>query len=871
MCCSRKIGIALFLWCVCFLTVVAQSTRLSLQGRVTDKETGRPIEQAIVKVYGSNNRILSFAATNAQGTFQLSYTQPSIAQELRIEVSHLSYRTEQVPLKEGEREYRFSLRPKDKALKEVVVSAPVIRERGDTLRILTDQFKGEGDHTVEDVLKRIPGIQVAESGAISYQGRAINDFYIEGLDLMGGSYNVATRNLEADMISAVEIIENHQRMAQKRGKEVSDNVALNLKLSKKARFKPAFALSGGYGYAERSEYSAGVLGMLFNPKFQTLTSVKKANSGEQIAEELNQHYFDLQPLSTLAEEWTSGSAAAYLPIPKERYITGQDFLVGSNAITKFGEYATLRMNAKYLRDEDRFAYDRSRIFYTPTGEVLIEENRLFDEDNKEVELAANYRLNTPKVYFTNAFQSKGAFADNSFRLRTPSLLEESLHRKNFSFQNKSEYSKYNNGRSFRMNLLVGYARSPQSELTLLSSDTLPHRQRLNGSLFHSKASAFWESSLGKNHRLRFGTDLAYEYHELTTLREWGTALDRNDLIANRLVATAMPGYAYNNQARGILFVIQFPVGIHALFLSDKVNPLTKDTFRKPVFGAESSLDYVLTSRIRLFARASHTERLGSLSGFVSAPIQMDYIYYKAGGGLWQKQTNDVLLVGAKYKNPLKFFFANIEAQLGRTKSNASVTEQLDASSLSSTFAPIPTVLRYSSVSASTDFFYRPLASKLVLQANYGRNKSAVIHQEATLQVLTEAYALSGKLLSRPFKWMELSLNGELSARKWTISDRPINLTDQIWGAQLAVFPGSQIAITAGAQWNNRHMIQDTKTRGDFYSMSVKKTSKHWIGTLSFVYSAPSEYQILSLTDATASYSKYKLKAYSLSLALQYRF
>lgn len=870
MCRSRKISIGSLLWCFCFLTTVAQSSRLSLQGRVSDQETGLPIEQAIVKLCGSNNRILSFAATNARGTFLLSYAQPSSQQGLRIEVSHLAYRTEQVPFA-GEREYRFALRPKDKALKEVVVSAPIVRVRGDTLRFLADRFKGEGDHTVEDVLKRIPGIQVAESGAISYQGRAINDFYIEGLDLMGGSYNVATRNLEADMISTVEIIENHQRMAQKRGKEISDNVALNLKLSKKAKLRPAYALSGGYGYAEGVEYSAGILGMLFNPNFQTLTSIKMANSGEQIAEEMNQHYSDFRPLSTLADEWTSGSTAAYLPIPKERYITGQDFLVGSNAVAKLGSHATLRMNAKYIRDEDRFAYDRSRIFYTPTGEMVIEENRLFHEDNKQVELAANYTLNTPKLYFTNIFQGKGVFADNRFRLRTPSLLEESLFRKSYSFQNKSEYSKYNNGKVFKMKFFVGYARSPRRELTLLSSDTLPHLQRLSGSSLQANALAFWERPLGKHHRLRLGTDISYEYNELTTFREWGTALGQNDLTSNRLVATAIPGYVYNNQARGILFGIQFPVGFNVLFLSDKINTLTKDSFREPVFGMESSIDYILTPRIRLFGRASHSERLGSLSGFISAPIQMDYIHYKTGGGIWQEQKNDVLSVGAKYKNPLKFFFANVEARIGRTKSNTSVTEQIDTSSLSSTFASIPTSLYYSGISASTDFFYRPLASKLILQASYDRNKSSVIHQEATLQVLAETYALSGKLLCRPFKWMELSLNGELSARRWRISDRPINQTDRIWGAQLAVFPGSQIAITAGAKWNDRHMIQDAKTRGDFYSMSIKKTSKHWVGTLSFIYSDPGEYRILSLADATATYSKYSLKAYSLSLTLQYRF
>ncbi len=544
MCCTRKISFVLLLCCFCILSVVAQSTHTLLQGLVSDRETGLPIEQAIVKVYDSKNRILSFAMTNAQGTFSLSYAEPNENQKLRIEISHLAYRAEQKQL-DALRNYRFDLTPKETTLKEVVVSAPVLRVRGDTLRVMTDRFKGKSDHTVEDVLKRIPGIQVAESGAISYQGRAINDFYIEGMDLMGGSYNVATRNLEADMINSVEIIENHQRMAQKRGKEISDNVALNLKLSKKAKLRPAFALSGGYGYAEGPEYSAGILGMLFNPKFQTLSTIKMANSGEQIAQELKRHFSDLSPLSSIADEWISGSTAAYLPIPKERYITGQDFLVGSNAVTKLGSHATLRLNASFFRDEDRFAFDRSRIFYTPTGEVLIEENRQFREDKKQVELSANYILNSPNVYFTNVFQGKGLFADNKFRLQTPSFMEEYLQRKSYSFQNKSEYSKYKNGEAFKMSLYVGYASSPESDLRLLSSEPLPHLQRLHGEKAQIKAWALWEKPLAKNHRLRLGTDLSYDYDELTSFREWGAEVSQNDLATKRLLATAQLGYKYN--------------------------------------------------------------------------------------------------------------------------------------------------------------------------------------------------------------------------------------------------------------------------------------------------------------------------------------
>ncbi|KGN74563.1 hypothetical protein HR17_05375 [Porphyromonas gulae] len=92
------------------------------------------------------------------------------------------------------------------------------------------------------------------------------------------------------------------------------------------------------------------------------------------------------------------------------------------------------------------------------------------------------------------------------------------------------------------------------------------------------------------------------------------------------------------------------------------------------------------------------------------------------------------------------------------------------------------------------------------------------------------------------------------------------------GSSIGCIPRQSNRNHGRGEMDKRHMIQDAKTRGDFYSMSIKKTSKHWVGTLSFIYSDPGEYRTLSLTDdAMATYSKYSLKAYSLSLTLQYRF
>lgn len=53
-------------------------------------------------------------------------------------------------------------------------------------------------------------MEVDASGKISYQGKAISKFYIEGLDMLGGQYGLATKNIKADDVASVQVYENHQ-------------------------------------------------------------------------------------------------------------------------------------------------------------------------------------------------------------------------------------------------------------------------------------------------------------------------------------------------------------------------------------------------------------------------------------------------------------------------------------------------------------------------------------------------------------------------------------------------------------------------------------------------------------------------------------
>lgn len=80
-------------------------------------------------------------------------------------------------------------------LKEVTIKAQKTRQRGDTLVYSVATFAKDDDRSIGDVLKKMPGIQVAEDGKITYNGTPINKFYIEGKDLLQGRYGLATNGV----------------------------------------------------------------------------------------------------------------------------------------------------------------------------------------------------------------------------------------------------------------------------------------------------------------------------------------------------------------------------------------------------------------------------------------------------------------------------------------------------------------------------------------------------------------------------------------------------------------------------------------------------------------------------------------------------
>ena len=86
------------------------------------------------------------------------------------------------------------------------------------------------DRSIGDVIAKMPGFDVDKStGKISYEGKPISKFYIEGLDMLGGKYGTATNTLPQGEVGSVQVLRNHQPIRVLEDFTFTDDAAVNIK------------------------------------------------------------------------------------------------------------------------------------------------------------------------------------------------------------------------------------------------------------------------------------------------------------------------------------------------------------------------------------------------------------------------------------------------------------------------------------------------------------------------------------------------------------------------------------------------------------------------------------------------------------------
>ncbi len=218
-----------------FLSLLCHS-QTKITGSVTDGQAA--IFGGSVTLKDSlSQAIIGYTYTDDNGKYSIKTDQ---AGRYTLTFSSLGYASKTISLTIEEEQkvvtLNITLKEKSMALDEVIIhSERPIKVNNDTVNFKTKFFVDGTEQTVEDLLKKIPGIHVSSNGTIKVGNQEIEKLMVDGDDFFGKGYKILSKNMPAYPIAEVELLNNYSNNRLLKGIEESKKIALNLKLDKKSK------------------------------------------------------------------------------------------------------------------------------------------------------------------------------------------------------------------------------------------------------------------------------------------------------------------------------------------------------------------------------------------------------------------------------------------------------------------------------------------------------------------------------------------------------------------------------------------------------------------------------------------------------------
>ena len=347
-------------WIILFAILLVACSAFAqeeISGYVEDSLTHNRLANVSVTLL-RNGKPLKFTRSKEDGTFSLSLAEKQASDMLQA--TYMGYKKQKTAISSG-KETIISMVSTAFVLKEVQVKGSRITGR-DTISFDLTRFANERDNNLKDVLKKLPGVDIEKNGRINYNGKPINRFTVEGLDLTGGKYNQLEENIKAKDVKKAEIIEHDQPIKALQNKTFTDNVAMNIALKDSARDKLLPTIKP-YLLVGNPTHVGGKLNIMqIGKKKQMMYDAAYDRTGENLGYSLESlaSYSDRLATATLPSWHSAPSLDAPIDDERLRFNTTQKYSI--NHIKKNKLDAESRIEANYLRQVIRQQRENTSIY-----------------------------------------------------------------------------------------------------------------------------------------------------------------------------------------------------------------------------------------------------------------------------------------------------------------------------------------------------------------------------------------------------------------------------------------------------------------------------------------------------------------------------
>ncbi|MVO08758.1 hypothetical protein GOQ30_06220 [Flavobacterium sp. TP390] len=563
-----------------------------------DQGNNIPVANVLLKEKSSNEIGEFYRVFQGDGTYVIKKKYVSIL----LEIQSTNYASEEINIinPNPEEEYFFNvvLKSKEVELKEVIVEGKELpyKIKKDTIVFDISKYTDGSEKKVEDVIKKLPGVEVDANGSIKYKGKSIETVTLDGDNLFNSNYKLGTKNINIDMVEQIEAIDNYTNNKLLKGIESEGKVALNLKL-KKGKSDFSGSLENGLGFKNdlNGAFYSNSYVMQISSKVKSFTTLNLNNIGRSDA-----YFYEKQSSKSLDRKSdedfqtqkiiTSDIVSPQLdPI---RYNRNNQLFVSHNNLFKVNQKTTFKTNFNFIDDKINSKQDISTKNFINNTTIETNDTYSFIKKPKVFTGELEFRLNTTKSTLFEVYSKQ--------YIEKTKLFSTYVKNNNNEFNNNNTTNSYfsinkivhtwkvSNNNALQGNIYYTFNKIPQYFTSNSIDESFTQKSSFRKSIF-----LFNYNLIGKTNKISYTSQIGGNLEKTPYASE--NSIDNNDILFRN-------NFFYNHSRIKInikQFVIAPSISLtdYDFSLSDKNN---YSDLKKNVVIVEPSLDLIYSFRKSTF-------------------------------------------------------------------------------------------------------------------------------------------------------------------------------------------------------------------------------------------------------------------------------
>ena len=363
----------------------------SISGKIFDSTNSKSIPNAVVAIIKPVDSVLiKFIRTNNEGDFELKNIPAGKYILMITHPLYADYVDDINTTPEGLNLNTVSFIPKSKLLQEVIItSGSPIKIKGDTISYTADSFKVSANANVEELLKKLPGIQVDKDGKIKAMGEQVKKVLVDGEEFFGDDPGMAVKNLRADAVKEVQVYDKKSEQAEFTGiddGQKQKTINLKLKEDKKKGYFGKLDAAAGPQKSIDNRYNSNALFNAFKGKRKLSAFLLNGNTGqdglnwqdnEKFGGENDNVSMSVDEEGGMMYMWRGGGSDDEPNINTQNGFIN-NFNAGLHYSNKWHDKRTLTLSPKYNRQ----LYNNQQSTFTQrqVGDSILNENNVLNQD-----------------------------------------------------------------------------------------------------------------------------------------------------------------------------------------------------------------------------------------------------------------------------------------------------------------------------------------------------------------------------------------------------------------------------------------------------------------------------------------------------------